>query len=426
MTGDSSALFPPCPAPARGSTAFCIWPLLLVLLSGLATPAQAASLAVWLRLPGLQQPVAQPLRVTVSFHNETAQPQQVALPSRLMLSYRPHAGQSETLQASELAASAPFSLNPGAYVSKDYQLQLPAGTQGFAELAIADQPQSAVLLDVLPATVTPDTEPPDTEPAGLASPPPDDYPTLGNLFSLYQHYATNLTAYQPMYFLVGTDPADSRFQISFKYRPFSPAGSLSQQFPWLQGVYFGYTQTSFWDLKSDSAPFADTSYKPELFFLSDNMRIRPHWMQGLFIRSGVRHESNGRGGDFSRSSNSVYLKPIFIFYQAASELGLLLSPEFHRYFRNDEQNNPDLIDYRGHLGLEFKIGKARGLVSSTTLRFARQGMSLQTDLSYPISKLLRSNLDVYFRVEYVDALAESLIDYQKRNRVLRLGIAIVR
>lgn len=395
--------------------------LLLALFLGLATPALSAPLAAWLRLPDLQLPAAEPLRVSIAFHNESPRPQHVDLPARLMLSFRSRSGEIEALQASELTASSPVHLAPGAYTSKTYQLQLPANAAGFAELAIADQPQSRVLIEVLPARATAEVELP--QPLAAEA---EAYPTIGNLFSLYQHYATNLTAYQPMYFLVGANPADSRFQISFKYRPFSPAGTLSERFPWLQRVYFGYTQTSFWDLKSDSAPFADTSYKPELFFLSENMQSRPGWLQGLFLSGGVRHESNGRGGEFSRSTNSVYVKPIFITYRATSELGLMLSPELHGYFRNDDETNADLADYRGHFGLELKIGKARGLVSSTELRFAKEGISLQTDLSYPISKLLRSNLDVYFQVEYVDALAESLINYQKRNRALRLGVAIVR
>ena len=45
-----------------------------------------------------------------------------------------------------------------------------------------------------------------------------------------------------------------------------------------------------------SAPFEDTSYKPELFFISPNLKNRPSWMHGLFFQTGFKHESNGLGG----------------------------------------------------------------------------------------------------------------------------------
>ena len=48
----------------------------------------------------------------------------------------------------------------------------------------------------------------------------DGYPTLDALFSLYQPYMINISAYEPIYFLFGADPEDSKFQFSLKYRPF--------------------------------------------------------------------------------------------------------------------------------------------------------------------------------------------------------------
>jgi len=89
--------------------------------------------------------------------------------------------------------------------------------------------------------------------------------SLNDFFTLYQPYVKNISAYEPMYFLLGTHLEDSKFQISFKYRFFDSQSILGQKYKWFQGLHFGYTQTSFWDLKSESAPFEDTSYKPEFF-----------------------------------------------------------------------------------------------------------------------------------------------------------------
>lgn len=95
--------------------------------------------------------------------------------------------------------------------------------------------------------------------------------TYDDMFSLYQPYLENISAYEPIYFLVGIDPSESRFQFSFKYRFLNPRFSVVKRYHWIQGFHLAYTQTSFWDLKERSQPFKDTSYKPELFFLTPNL-----------------------------------------------------------------------------------------------------------------------------------------------------------
>lgn len=262
--------------------------------------------------------------------------------------------------------------------------------------------------------------------AASTSAPQEHYSGLESLFALYQPYVANISAYEPMYFLVGTDPAKSKFQISLKYRFFNPKGSLSTRFPWIQGFHFAYTQTSFWDLAAASAPFKDTSYKPELFLLSSDIGCRPSWMQGLFLQTGVQHESNGRGGDLSRSTNFLYAEPTAVFYDPDSRYGLLLRVKGWAYVANDDGTNPDLPKYRGYFTLEAKFGKADGWVLGSALRWAEKGPSVQVDLTYPISRILHGNLDFYFQIQYVNALAESLLNYQQRTSALRLGFAIVR
>ncbi len=112
----------------------------------------------------------------------------------------------------------------------------------------------------------------------------DILPTLDDIQTLYQPYLVNLWAYNPMYFLVGTNPENSKFQVSFKYRFFNPEGSLAERIPWISGLHFAYTQTSFWDLKSDSQPFEDTSYKPEFFLVSPNIRTSIPRSRGFFMQ----------------------------------------------------------------------------------------------------------------------------------------------
>ena len=50
---------------------------------------------------------------------------------------------------------------------------------------------------------------------------------------------------------------------------FSPAANRPAN--WYENFYLGYTQTSLWDLQSDSMPFIDTTFNPSVFWLSDNL-----------------------------------------------------------------------------------------------------------------------------------------------------------
>jgi len=262
---------------------------------------------------------------------------------------------------------------------------------------------------------------------GAEEPPSEtaDDPTLDDLFTLYQPYLDNITPYEPIYFLVGTNPEKSKFQFSFRYRLFNPDGPLASENKWVTGIHFGYTQTSFWDLGSDSAPFEDTSYKPELFHLTDNVSWRPSWLKGLFLQTGLLHESNGRDEDQSRTINTFYLKPIAILYNKNNGLGLQVVPKVWVYVKNGEHNK-DVRDYRGFFELELKAGEADRLVTTTALRWAREGGSVQVDLDYPVRGELSKNLEIYLHCQYVNALAESLLHYRDRTEALRFGISFIR
>jgi hypothetical protein len=51
---------------------------------------------------------------------------------------------------------------------------------------------------------------------------------LDDILTLYQPYVANISAWEDIYFLVGSDPKNSQFQISFKYRFFDSRHPLAQ------------------------------------------------------------------------------------------------------------------------------------------------------------------------------------------------------
>ena len=297
-----------------------------------------------------------------------------------------------------------------------YRLSLPTGLDGPVTLSVEELNAPPVMFMV----------PLPEEAVGSSSEKPEKYPTLSTLFDLAQPYITNIAPYEPIYFLAGTDLAKSKFQFSFKYRLFNPKGSLNERMPWLQGLHLAFTQTAFWDLKSESTPFQDTSYKPELFLLTPNSVLRPSGMDGLFFQFGYKHESNGRSGLESRSTNTLYLQSIMVFYDEASRFGLEVSPKIWCYVANDNETNPDLPDYRGYFDLEIRIGKADSLIFGSNLRWAKEGGSIQSDLTYPVGQFLGDNFDIYLQLQYANVLSESLIDYQTRTEAFRIGFSVVR
>ena len=176
-------------------------------------------------------------------------------------------------------------------------------------------------------------------------------PSLESLIPFYEPYTSNISFYKPTYFLFGTDLDKTKFQISFKYNIFNPQSEMVERFSWLTGVHFAYTQTSYWNLESDSVPFEDTSYMPELFWVSKNFVSGDSGLRGVFLKSGFQHESNGpkseRRGESSRSTNFLYIQPIFSFYRQGRRLYSKAGPQGLelRYQRKREQ--PRLIPVSG-------------------------------------------------------------------------------
>lgn len=248
---------------------------------------------------------------------------------------------------------------------------------------------------------------------------------LEELWEDYQPYAFNFYPYKPMYFGVGTDPKESKYQVSFRYQFIKADGQLAEDYPWVTGFNLAYTQTSFWDLESTSAPFEDTSYKPELFYRSPLILLGPKWARGFLAQGGYRHESNGREGDESRSTNYIYARLNWIF-DLGKDYAILVSPEAFAYVGNDQDTNPDLDEFRGYFDLQFMIAEKDGFAIGTQYKHGSEGWSVQTNFTYPLHRLFNENLELYFLVQRFDGYAESLINFREKTHSTRIGLALIR
>lgn len=234
-----------------------------------------------------------------------------------------------------------------------------------------------------------------------------------------------LSAYEPAYFVGGSNDQsgkDAKFQISFKYRLFDPESSFGKYSPMLSNLYFTYTQTTVWDLGGDSSPFRDTSYRPGVFYRALG-RGNDFWPDEYDL--GLEHESNGQGGDESRSINIGYLRPIWQF-DLDNGKRLTFYPRIYGYL--DKNENPDIDEYRGYVDWQMRYGREDGLIVNALYRQGTEGYATgQLDFSYPLSERIFARTGAFAHVQLFSGYGETLVDYNREHDTqLRVGISLVR
>lgn len=150
-----------------------------------------------------------------------------------------------------------------------------------------------------------------------------------------------LRIHRPTYFITGFDnDTQAKFQLSFRF------DLLPNHENW--SLFFAYTQLSFWNIYSESEPFLENNYSPELF-----VRWRPF---GELVRTGFdqfffgyTHESNGEDGDLTRSWDRVFAEARFVHYFGDPQRG---AGAFRGYLRLwviafRETQNDDIYDFAG-------------------------------------------------------------------------------
>lgn len=230
-------------------------------------------------------------------------------------------------------------------------------------------------------------------------------------FILGNNSKTKFTYFEPTYFIFGKD--DLKLQISGKYRL---AKSLN--------LYFGFTQTMFWNIYITSQPFSDINYNPEVFYriVEDDS----HNLKSLDF--GLIHSSNGKDGPISRSLNRVYIKTNY-----ASKIdrhSFIGEFKFYDIFTH-ENTNYDIKNYLGfwdftfhlthlivhqnqRLDLEFRVFAGEKIIN-----LKQGGRSLGF-----IYNFASDNFNPSLYLQYYSGHAESLLGYNKTTEQVRLGLLL--
>ena len=221
-----------------------------------------------------------------------------------------------------------------------------------------------------------------------------------------------LKYYEPIYML---------FTHDFSKKPDRKANELHFEFSFErpitydalgfgEKISFAYAQNSWWQITQDSAPFRESNYRPELYVsapvpFADELKI------------GAMHESNGKGGEESRSWNRLYAQSTW------SVDGFSITPRVWYAFWLD-RTNEDIADYMGYgdLRASYTFGKQRlSALWRNNLHFdgSNRG-AIELNYSFPIF-----NSGFYGYLRYFNGYGESLADYKRSVNKIGIGLSFV-
>ena len=313
----------------------------------------------------------------------------------------------------------------------------PADIHGMASLSLLDMPSSPIIFD---ATQADESRHETLASAQKAQVPQASIrhnesgqgitlPTTAQLEpenNIDHDTRSPLTFHEPVYFVFGgKNPTSARFQLSFSYRLFDRQGIISDTLPFASGLYFAYTQTSLWDLESDSKPFRDTSFRPSFFYkweFSD-----PDKNSAWELSSGYEHESNGKSGNDSRSIDTLFLRADALYQLNDKGLYFGITPKIWHYL--DKEDNPDIHRYRGYGQLGLRLGYKGSWQAATLLRAGTDmgKRSVQVDVTYPLKRRLFSRVGTLVHFQYFQGYGQTMLGYNHSDKPqFRLGFSIAR
>jgi outer membrane phospholipase A len=421
----------------QGNTENRLFPaavLTALLAVGLTLVPATASAAINLLAPSRTLDPNAPLRLSLLLGGEL-DARTYALPEVLRVNLTPDMGATTRIELRrETEVSEQINLPPGEFKRIDYVGQLPANMRGRIRVDAVDVDAPAMLVNLSvprPATapalsVASAAQPEHAAPAELSH---TDENTPVTTLTVRTNNDPNrqdegrLSFYEPMFGVIGTgSDANAQFQLSFKLHLYEPVDKTSRDL--LDNLYFGYTQTSFWDLTADSKPFLDNNYKPSFFYQIANTDWRVD-DNPVGIAAGYEHESNGKDEEDSRSIDFLFVRPEFT-YGDPNDFHWGFSPKVYAYIEKSE--NSDIQEYRGYGDYRFSYGKDNDWRLAWELRKGTRGNNFSSDLqaTYPVNRVF-PGVPGYFMAQYFTGYGEMLLDYNQREPFsVRFGYGISR
>ena len=234
---------------------------------------------------------------------------------------------------------------------------------------------------------------------------------LTPLFS--SEYQSPLSMNRDNYFVAGNDEDQTKFQISIK-------GDLL----FGTGVYFGYTQTTWWQVY-DGADTMSGNYQPEVFYRIDSKtNLFNIDLKAIdFIQvSPFNHCSTGVEGADHRSINIYYGQ---MQVSSGGRVSIGDNIKVFGYYTQDEQNE-DIEDYKGYyendVFLKLNSATVEGM-SLAELHFKHGGTLSKGWLCVEARVTLFTN-DVQPKlfVQYFYGYGENIVYYNVKDKSIYAGL----
>jgi len=213
---------------------------------------------------------------------------------------------------------------------------------------------------------------------------------------------------------------EAEIQVSFKLL-------VAQNiFGYNEKYYAAYTQRSFWQIYTQSSPFRESNYNPELFVIFPKGDIDFFGYKALEV--GYSHISNGQGNielsgnaeefpqlqNRSRSLNVLYAKFLWQYKAILYDLKLW-SPLMY------EDDNPDIYDYYGYMQFDMKYFYKKNLFTLMVRgNPVKLKGALEATYSYPLHE------DIFLYAKIFHGYGESLIDYNHNLTKYSIGFSFSR
>lgn len=245
-----------------------------------------------------------------------------------------------------------------------------------------------------------------------------------------------LMAHKPNYLLVAAYNASGNDATIWKEQFNDPTADdwedteaqfqLSVKFPLLVNlmddtfdIYAAYTNRSFWQVYyEDSAPFRETNHEPEVW-----VQFHPGWeffgFKNTWNSFGANHQSNGRGGDLSRSWNRLFAW----FTVERGNLAMSFKPWYRIPEDDSDDDNSDITDYLGHFELSASYKWGENVFSVMSRNNIESGFSKgAVELSWSFPLWDWPYLKGY--VQYFNGYGRSLIEYNQHANVIGVGFSV--
>lgn len=200
---------------------------------------------------------------------------------------------------------------------------------------------------------------------------------------------------------------ETKFQFSVKKVLFENVLFLGESWN------FGYTQTAWWQMYAESAPFRELNYAPELFVSFPFSGFG--WLKSMSV--GFMHQSNGKDGADSRSWNRVYANAVF-----HHKRFVFLSRLWYIVPESSLDENKDIRKYLGNFDAKIAyLGRDTFayILLRNNLNFKHNKGAVELNAGFDLF-----DNGVFWFVQYFNGYGESLIDYQRYINKLGIGFVV--